>query len=314
MEERQDAERITEGFEASPFSYHQGMRMDLENKKRFCSKRELYGLMEKGFITEHDIELMKVLYEHGYLSQRAASDIIHYDLGILPEHKRRQYKNSFRKLVKMGAVHRYLPAWEEEGKIRKGVCIYCLSTGASFYIGRLYRKDTSYFTYASQMLGNFPETMLGSAAAGQFHSNVLKFHSRELRKAYINFSFSFRREKCLIPLRYIFSGEHAELHLAVLPVRSNEKFKVQAVHFLSSVYMMAKREGNDFHALVYVFICENSRHARRLAEELKAAGYGNVPILYCLDRSLIQEDIFGNMFTVEEGEEGYRIQMQTISV
>lgn len=307
-----DMEEFTEGFKQSPFSWHPGMNMILTNEKRFCSRRELNKIIEKGFLTEPDIELMKVLYEHGYLSGRAAGDRICSDRGILPEHKRKRYRNSLKKLVKMGAVHRYLPNWEEDGITKNSACIYSLSAGASFYIEKLYRKDTSYFKYISQLVGDSPEVMLNSTVAGQFHSNVIKFHTEELKKAYVNYSFTVRKERYLLPLLYEFGKAGSRLYVAVFPVRSNERFECQAVRFISVLQVLSARKGSILTAPVYVFICENSSHARILAEKLKSSGYGNMPVLYCFDRSLIQTDIFKNVFTLEEENGGYLLQMQNI--
>lgn len=318
MEERvngmqEETMEMTDGFGHSPFCYRQGMIMDLTNKKCFCSQREINKLIGKGFITEPDIQLMKTMYEHGYLSRKAASEIIRHDAEIVPVNKRKEYKNSFRKLVKMGALHRFLPTWGEDRECHSP-CLYSLSAGASLYIERLYQKDASYFRHISRLAGDSPEIMLNSAVAGQFHGNVLRFRQEKVKKAYINYSFSVHKEKYLLPLLYKLEGEGLELDIAVMPVRTNEGHGKAAARLMLAVHALSKREGGILRSPIFVFVCENSSHARNLAVEIKKAGLGNMAALYCLDRGLMSGDVFKSMFTLGEEENGYVMQMWEVCV
>lgn len=303
-----------DGFEHSPYSYHANMQMVMLNKKRFCSRREINKLIEKGFIAEPDIQLLKTLYEHGYLSRRAAADVICWDKKIISANKRKDYKNAFRKLVKMGIVHRHLPTWEEDGVEKSSACIYSLSNGAALYIQSLYQKDASYYTYVRRMAEDCPEVMLNSTVVGQFHSNILKYHQEQIKKDYINYSFSVKKRKYLIPLLYKLKRNDITLDVAVIPVRNNERHGEQAICDLAAIYTLSKRNGSILKSPIYIMVCENSTHARNFATMLKKTGYENIPVLYCMDRSLISSDILENMFILEEMKDGYVLQMQKLRI
>lgn len=312
--EVEDETVFCEGVEHSPCIYRKNLDMVLTNKKKYCGRVEIYRLMEKGYIASADIELMRTLFEHGYLTRKTLTDIITYNSDILPENKRKYYKNSLKKLTLMGVLHRYSPTWEEDGVRHNGPCIYTLSAGSSGYISKLYRKNTDYFRETNRLMKNSPAKILSSSVCGQFHASMLQYRTDIIKKHYVNYSFTYQKEQFCIPLAYKLKGKHAASDMVVFCVRNNDGFEKYAVHM---VQVMRRAKFKDSFVIanpIYVFICENSTHARVLAAKFRESGLIGLPILYCLDRTFLNGDVLENLFTVETTETGYQILLQKLDI
>lgn len=309
-----EEDSISEGVEYSPNIYRKNLEATLTNTKKYCSQLEIYRLIEKGFITSPDIEIMRTLYEHGFLSRKTLTDIISYNNNILPENKRKYYKNSLKKLTKMGVLHRYSPTWSDNGESHHGPCIYSLSAGSSGYISRLYRKNTDFFKEIGKFIEKDPVKMLTSSVCGQFHASLLRNHQEYVKKAYINYSFSYKKELFYLPLAYKLQGNRTSTDMIVLCVRNNDGFDRYATHLFRTIRTVKFKENFLIENPLYVFICENSAHAKALAASFQKAGLVGLPVLYCLDRTFLNGDVLENLFTIENNDSGYEIILQKLDI
>ncbi len=55
---------------------------------------------------------------------------------------------------------------------------------------------------------------------------------------------------------------------------------------------------------VYVFLCESSSHAKEIHNWMKKSSYSSIPYLFLIDQNLMEDNLFGKMFSFEKDAAG----------
>lgn len=303
-------------LQQSPFIYRNGMSLVLTNKKRFCTMKELWKLIEKGLVNESDIQLMRILSEYAFLTRYTLTQLINKDDTITGVHKKSNYKNCLSKLVGQGLLLRYQCIYTDDIKENHGPCFYGLSMTAQDYIVKIYGRfmpsknpDQAYPSFLS------PEGMLRTVVFNQAHLNFTANHARHILFSMKGITIKVNKKLYEIEgVYHIKYGQgRSDLDLVICPVRSDLNYARCIIRKIQATEEYVKTPDSLFHAPAYVLVCENSDHARTIHAEIERRdGFSDIPVFYILDRSLLLGDMMESLFKIVNTENGCQLIIQKL--
>lgn len=305
-------------YHVSPSIYHDGMYVKLLNAKKSCTQGEIITAIEKGVLKECDLCVMHTLYVQHYMTRYTLTNNIRYDGTIPQENKRKNYKQCLAKLVKLGIVLRYGLIWDVEDTMHSTPCFYMLSRHAYEYIGRTYRYGVLLKRIMFWEYNAMPEVreILETSVFNQFHSQILKLHRNALSNYYINLGIKGNKEHCNVRGVYSFYTERVpskRMNIVAVAVRSQKGWMELLNRHITCIEGYVCKENALFIEPLYLFLCENGEHAKIVDGFLKKRY--SIPYLYLIDQSLLEGDILGKMFRIENLEgENYQLVLQELNL
>lgn len=301
----------------SPFRYHRGLRVMLDNTCVTCGMEKLRRACVKGFIDEVDFKLMRYLLKYQFLSRRHLELCYAYDSEseltgeecVKLEQGRSNLKRRIKKLMSYGLVLRYYLTWDKEGE-RAGVertpCFYGLSESAYKFLVK--RNVLSYSNGSDRgrvVTEPGEEMMLARLVSNQFHIMFSHQHKERISDNIYFQSVAIKGYNFTVELVYRLSDSaysvfNRDGYLAVLAVRKSEDWEKTFLLRLALLFEYAKWHPNRMGTPVVMVVCEDDLHIKEafLAKYQKKETR-NVTVYFTTDTEIMNEAVLSGVYRCE---------------
>jgi len=312
-----ERDSVEKEYVKSPFRYHKGLRVMLENTCVNCSTEKLRRACVKGYIDEIDFRLMRYLLKYQFLSRRHLELCYAFDevSGLTEEMAKRleqgrsSLKRRVKKLMDYGLLLRYYLTWDKEGEkegLERTPCFYGLSEGA-FKV--LAKKNFLSFSngseYGKVVLEPGEELMLTRLVSNQFH---IMFSHQQKDRIVDSIYFqpvAIKGYNFTIDLVYkisdsAFSVFNRDGYVAVLAVRKSEDWQQTFLLRLALLFEYAKWHPNRMGTPVVIVVCEDDLHIKEaFLAKTKKKETSSITTYFTTDTEIMNESVLSGVYRCE---------------
>lgn len=301
----------------SPFRYHRGLRVMLDNDCVTCGTEKLRKACVKGFIDEVDFKLMRYLLKYQFLSRRHLELCYAYDdesgltdgESVRLEQGRSNLKRRIKKLMSYGLVLRYYLTWDTEGEkegVERTPCFYGLSESAfKFLVKKNVLTYSNGSEYGKVVAEPGEELMLTRLVSNQFHIMFCNQYGDRISDSIYFQPVAIKGYNFTIEIVYrltdsAYSVFNRDGYLAVLAVRKSEDWQKLFLLRLALLFEYAKWHPNRMGTPVVMVVCEDDLHIKEafLAKNGKKETR-NVTTYFTTDTEIMNDAVLSGVYRCE---------------